>query len=360
MLFRSSGMALGVGWPGRFNEHWWIPTPIGFYRDVQQPALRACIACVFGLSCDESSQGGMWRVLRSYSGPNMMGGVDMLFGLMIAGVMGSTAQAAPMTLTYQLRVADDVGQPVQGETSVQISLWTDATSEASTDVLWTTVLTPDLQDGFATLYLSDNGSGEVIQDYWFGRDVWVDVEVGGSDLGARMPIGEVPRAATVRSAVGQTWAHPGADYVLNEFPTEIAVTSERSTGNYSFNGVDGRAGTTERCQALMGEGARLCRSSDVERFTAAGAINRFGESNPDKITIPAPANSYYWISSGASTDLYQNTSGSSTHLYGDCYNFETGSSGTRGMIYGRPDSSYNSGVTFTSTCNNSYQLLCCR
>ena len=284
----------------------------------------------------------------------------MLRSLLIFALLTGSAAAAPMALTYSVRVIDDLGQPVNGSTPVQVSLWTSATSELSADQLWSVSETLDLQDGYATLVLSDDGSGNLVQDYWFAGDVWVDVEVDGNDLGARTPIGEVPRAATVRSTIGQTWTHPGADYVLNEFPTEVAATTEQSNGNYSYNGLDGRIATTDRCQDLMGPGARLCRSSDLERFTAAGAINRHGESNPAKITMPASTNTYFWISSGASTDLYQNTSGNSTHLYGDCYNFETGSSGTRGMIYYAPNSSYPSGVTFTSTCNNSYQLLCCK
>ena len=281
-----------------------------------------------------------------------------LIGL-LAFTLG-TAHAAPTTLTHSLRVTDDLGAPVNGETPVTVSLWTDATSEATTHRLWTVSLTPTLENGYATLTLSDDGSGGVIQDYWFAGDVWVDVVVDGVDLGARTPITEVPRAATVRSTIGQTWSHPGADYVLNEFPTELAATSESTTGDYSYAGIDGRAGTTARCQALMGAGARLCRNTDIERFIAAGAINRHGESDPEKITIPTPTNFYYWISSGASTDLYAADSGTNNHHYSDCYNFETGSSGRRGMIYGRPDASYPSGVTFTSTCSNSYQLLCCR
>ncbi|MFT6146303.1 MAG: hypothetical protein ACJAZO_005374 [Myxococcota bacterium] len=278
----------------------------------------------------------------------------MITLFLVAFAWVSPAQAEPTTLTYTLRASDAEGAPLNGETAVAVSLWTDASSTNSADRLWEETLSPAMSNGYATLLLSEDGSGNTIEDTWFAEDVWVEVLMGGALLGQRQPISTVPRAATVTSTQGQVWSAGRGDMVLNEFPTDIQATPESTDGSYSYGGYAGRAATTKRCQDLMGSGARLCRTLDLERFIAVGAINRLGESDASKLTFSADS---HWISSGAAASLYGS---GQAHNYADCLNFETGSSGYRGVRYAGPNSTQPSGASYTSTCNGSYPLLCCR
>lgn len=280
-----------------------------------------------------------------------------MLGLWMALAVGAgAAHAAPVTLTHSVRVLDVHGAPVVGATPVVVTLWSDATSTATNHRLWMATLTPSLESGYATLVLSNDGSGNLVQDTWFGSPVWIEVTVDGTLVAPRSRLGEVPRAAAVSSTQGMRWTAPGAVFALNEFPTTMQATAETYTGDINYGGYSGRLATTARCQALMGDGARLCRTEDLERFIASGAINRYGESNPAKITIPSAQE--YWISSG-DTDLYYNGT-TSTHKYADCENFESAGTNRRGTVLYGADVNITSHGIYTEVCNGSYKLMCCR
>ncbi len=207
-------------------------------------------------------------------------------------------------------------------------------------------------EGYASLTWDTNGS-DWIQAEWSDDDVWLALSVDGSAVGDRLLLGQVPRAASTVSANGQIFSAPGGAFELVEYATTMAVTSGTYDGSVSYSGAlgtwVGRPATTAICQELMGSGARLCEYSDHARLVAAGAVNAYGESDPDKITIPSECASGCWLSSGGQTDLYYTSAGSTK--YGDCEHFSRDSSTSRGARLRTPYSGYPYGRSVTGTCN---------
>lgn len=284
----------------------------------------------------------------------------VLFGLALA--WASTAAATDIELSHQLRATDANGEPVHGELPVTVELWTSASStDAANDRLWSASLTPTFDGGYASLRLDGSG-GSAPQAEWFAGDVWVDVEVDGVSMGARVPMADVPRSGSTLSSVGQTFAMPGGAFELVQNPTTWAATSSTYNGNISYSGSlgswVGRPATTAICQELMGSGARLCKTEDVERIIAAGGMNAFGESNAERLSYPTACGSNCIVSSGGDTDLYP--SDTTSHMYADCNNFTTGTSSRRLLRFEAPVSGMVYGTVETSSCSSSYPLLCCR
>lgn len=108
---------------------------------------------------------------------------------------GMTAQAEEMTLSWQGRLVDSLGSPIDGGShAVTLSLWS---SETSTNVADRLHLEPFTgmapSDGYLVVTL---GSGEVLDSGVFAKpQVWLEASVDGSVMGARSLLTSVPRAA---------------------------------------------------------------------------------------------------------------------------------------------------------------------
>lgn len=281
--------------------------------------------------------------------------LGLIFGL------PSAAIATPVSLTHQIRALDVQGNPLQGDVPVVITLWSDGASTAPADQLWTDSYTPRFDNGFVSLTVASNGS-ESPQAEWFADEVWLELSVDGAVIGPRTRIQDSGRSAATASANGQIFSGPGAAFELVEHPTNWAATPTNYNGNISYNGSlgtwTGRPATTAICHELMGNGARMCTNNDIAQLIAAGAVNKHGESDPNRLSYPAACGSNCMISSGGASDLY-NGSGTA-HLYGDCDHFTTSTSSRRLQRYSAVSSGDPYGTVATSGCNSSYPILCCQ
>lgn len=119
----------------------------------------------------------------------------------------ATAHAADVVLAWQGRLSSPAGAPLQGPTALTIGLHGAATGGVA---FFTDTFDVLAEDGFVSANLGSNApldGAELV-----GRDVWIEVAVGGVTLGPRAPLVSVPRAvsADVASAIRVEGAATGA------------------------------------------------------------------------------------------------------------------------------------------------------
>ena len=119
--------------------------------------------------------------------------------MMLTLVMGGVASAAPIEMAHSGRLLGATGAPLQGELSVELSLWDAETGGAAPD--WSDSFDVVLQDGFYSVVL---GSDVVLdtEQHLAGPEVWLQVEAGGVTLGARQKLLSVPHAARASALDG--------------------------------------------------------------------------------------------------------------------------------------------------------------
>lgn len=111
---------------------------------------------------------------------------------MMMWLMAGAALAQTVNLPWQGRVLDGTGAPVEGEHSVVLELWNDAS--AGTRVHREDLGTVTLQAGYLGAQLSDVSLDAL------DEPLWLLTLVDGQELPPRLPLGMVPRAAHAESA----------------------------------------------------------------------------------------------------------------------------------------------------------------
>lgn len=115
------------------------------------------------------------------------------------GLWIALAGAAPVELTWQGRVLDATGAPIDGQRELTLTLYDAPTGGA---VLHDEQF-PDhpVQDGYATVRL---GVAEPLDSAALRGEVYVDLAVDGVLLGPRTPLADAPRAGVARDLDGGT------------------------------------------------------------------------------------------------------------------------------------------------------------
>lgn len=116
--------------------------------------------------------------------------------------LATSARAAPIELTHQLRLLDASGAPVDGTHDLRLTLWTHAT--ATTEALWSVEFTDlRVEQGYASVVLATGDGGATVNSDWFAGDVWVGVAVdGGTELSPRTALTSAPSAGHAASTSG--------------------------------------------------------------------------------------------------------------------------------------------------------------
>lgn len=117
-----------------------------------------------------------------------IGGHMLRLALTTALLLPASALARDLTLSQQLRLLDSIGEPVNGEVPLTVSLHTEAS--AGTE-LWSVDLTPTFNGGFASVMLDIGDGGAPIDSEWFASDVWLELTVNSTPL-ARTQVADVP------------------------------------------------------------------------------------------------------------------------------------------------------------------------
>ena len=165
-------------------------------------------------------------------------GLQALSLVMACALGTQSANATPLELTHQLRLTDAVGTALNGETPLTVTLWSDSSSVLSPDKLWEVSLMPDLQNGYATLILDDDGSGGTIDSGWFANDVWIELTVDGTTMTPRNKVRDVPGATGASVLSTGKILMTGPDLAAHPSVTAGAGTAvyDSSTGYVTLSG----------------------------------------------------------------------------------------------------------------------------
>lgn len=135
----------------------------------------------------------------------------------------SGAQAAPVQLAHSGRLVDATGEPLSGAHTVQVALY-----DAATDgnLVWQRSYDVELASGYYSLLLSE-GTPSLDSDLFDGSGLWLQLAADSAPLGARQPLGAVPRSVHATTV-------SGGEVVLPASPsgscTEGALSRDATTG----------------------------------------------------------------------------------------------------------------------------------
>jgi hypothetical protein len=105
----------------------------------------------------------------------------------LLAVATSTASAAPLSLTWQGRLLDSLGAPVNGNQTLTVDLFGDVNAVTPD---WTDDFSEDVDGGFFSVQIGSNTP--LPTDLFSGGDVWIQVSTAAGALSGRQHLTSVP------------------------------------------------------------------------------------------------------------------------------------------------------------------------
>jgi hypothetical protein len=126
------------------------------------------------------------------------------------GVSGSIPRAeaaVPSGITQQGRVLDADGNPVTSEVAITFTIYDDPTATDEGNVLWSEVLNIQLDDGYFSARLGEDGDNAFPGTLFDGSVRYLGIKIGTDDeLAPRARLASVPYAFVAGDAIGDI--HP--------------------------------------------------------------------------------------------------------------------------------------------------------
>lgn len=262
--------------------------------------------------------------------------VGVAFALVVGGF--AVADGIPTTtpLTYSGVLQNSTGTPIATPQSMQLTLWDDATANASVNqkcVTPTQSITPDSEGRFQIVL--DQACFEAVRS---NPNLWVQVQVGATVL-PRSKLGAVPYAVESGRSTRTVVSYMGRS--LTAFGIYCGATPS-TTGAVSASGgsLTGYRAVKFLCEQACGSPtAHICTIPEVIASAQLGA--------------PAPA-SLGWIS-GPTGDLGSPSGAGSGRFFRDCATFTTTSTSHAGQVW-NPSAGGGGDVR---ACSDSFPMLCC-
>ena len=177
-------------------------------------------------------------------------------GLTLAGIVASK-------ISYQGRLTDTAGNPLNGSYNLLFQLWNDATagSQIGSNIVRNNV---PVGNGLFTVDL------DVPQDAFNGQALWLQIQVSGQTLSPRQELLPVPYALSLRPGARIAGNSTGAIAEVNNQGAGVALYAQGAglgvegvgttgilgTGS-SGHGVHGTVGTGNTAAAVLGENNNL-------------------------------------------------------------------------------------------------------
>lgn len=209
----------------------------------------------------------------------------------------SVAEAAvPRGITQQGRVLDADGNPVTSEVAITFTIYDDPMASEEANVLWTEVLNIQLDDGYFSARIGEDGDNAFPDTLWDGSVRYLGIKIGTDDeLTPRARLASVPYAFVAGDAIG----------AIN--PLSVTVNGKKvidETGNWVGNAVDRPfsslltmvKGTQVKTNASTTAVATCAAGSFV---TGGGCVGSSNEEDQNNETSPAIKESYPSTVSGA-------------------------------------------------------------
>lgn len=256
-----------------------------------------------------------------------------LVGLLLGAVAVKVwADGIPTTtpLAYSGVLQDSVGNAITTAQSIQITLWDDATANASANQKCTTPtqsVTPDSQGRFRVVL--DQQCYDVVR---INPNLWVQLQVGSTVL-PRSKIGAVPYA--VEAGKAQRVVYSAGMSTRTTIDGLYCGATPLQTGAWSAmaGALTGyRAGKRLCEQACTSPTAHACSGLELARFVGLG-----GTSVPDG-----------WVVNGTYGQYSGGNGGSS-----DCQGFTVGTTAAVGNGW------VNGTSPYAYSCDSQRQILCC-
>ena len=211
---------------------------------------------------------------------------------------GEAAGVVPSGITQQGRVLDADGNPVTTEVAMTFTIYDDPMASEVANVLWTEVLNIQLDDGYFSARIGEDGDNAFPAGLFDGSVRYLGVTVGtDAELAPRARLASVPYAFIAGDAVGDI--HPltvtvGGKQVINKKGEWIGNAVDRP-----FSGLLSIVtGTKINMAALSGTIATATCGAD-QYVTGGGCIAASTDSSADGHYTSALKESYPSIAPGA-------------------------------------------------------------
>ncbi len=260
--------------------------------------------------------------------------------ILCLALMPAIASAAPMTLTQQGRVTDGTGNPQNDTVTLEISLWTDATStDSALERPFVETFTGiALQDGYYSVVLGEQSNNLLQTSIFSEPSLWVQIAVDGNALSPRETLHTVPRAAHADAAtLADNATH--ADAATLADTATIALTVDHTDDLMMM------LGSRSICYAGFAQNARLVGSNG----TNISMIQRKVQTGTNIETTCNGINSG-WHACGVAKS---NASGQ------NCSTFNNFSYGLSYTSFIRASSFTGNRATSYPSCDDTNAVICC-
>lgn len=231
-------------------------------------------------------------------------------------IAAGSAQAAPLRFQQQGRLIDSTGAPIEGEHTLIVRLYDDAT--AATPALWTRTFTDvAFQQGYfaVTLTGSDDEGVDLSTVLTGAGERWLTTDAGSGELDPRQPIETVPFAAVAQglALVDQSASCDTVGGIGFDSSTGSVVvctgTSWQSVGSPGC--PDGTAQIGQVCMDLLSASATDFQSANtqcIEREARLCTATELLYACPrrDTLGMDWSDNTWYWTDSRIRMDWNSN------------------------------------------------------
>lgn len=192
----------------------------------------------------------------------------------------ASALASPGTLTHQGRLVDAVGNPVQGDVSVELGLYTQASGGAA---VWSESETLHVDAGYYAAVLGDTNPLTALD--FASTTYWVGVTLGTTELAPRMEVRSVPSALSLSGGFRPTPTTAAQREAMTPSPgTFIYNTSYEQVQVWT-----GEAWASLRFEAAPADAERKVVGWGQSSPGAFGFGNSTAQSFPLVLPIPGTA-----------------------------------------------------------------------
>lgn len=223
--------------------------------------------------------------------------------LAFASWSSSGVAAVPNGITQQGRVLDSDGNPLTSEVAMTFTIYDDPTKAADKNVLWTQVLNIQLDDGYFSARLGEDGDNAFPATLFDGSVRYLGIKIGTDDeLAPRARLASVPYAFVAGDVNGD----------INPLSVSVAgKTVIDNKGNWVGNAVDRPLSSllsivkgveTQTVPVPLGAGAvrEVSATCPTNQFvTGGGCTAAASDDNSDNVYNAALKESYPAITAGA-------------------------------------------------------------